>query len=134
MPCLNKDQFTFSFQIWLSFHSSPFFFFSFSFLIALARNSSEAPLMLQMVKNLPAMQETWFWSLGCGDLLEKGMAAHSGIFASGIPWTQECGGSRAWGCKELDTTEQLTHTHKHRNCSTTLNASGKTSLIWGERM
>ena len=129
MPCVNKDQLTFSFQIWLSFHSSFFFFLSFSFLFALARNSSEAPLMLQMVKNLLAMQETWFWSLGCEDPLEKGMAAHSSILASRIPWTQECGGYRAWGCKELDTTEQLTHTHKHRNSSFTLNTSGKTSLI-----
>jgi len=42
-----------------------------------------------VVKNLPAMQETWVcWE----DTLEKGMATHSGIYASGIPWTEELGG------------------------------------------
>ena len=40
-----------------------------------------APLMAQMVKNLPAMQETWFQSLGQEDLLEKGMATHASILA-----------------------------------------------------
>ena len=37
----------------------------------------EASLVAQMVKNLPAMQETWVWSLGWEDPLEKGMATHS---------------------------------------------------------
>ena len=37
--------------------------------------------MAQKVKNLPAMQETWVQSLGWEDLLEKGMATHSGILA-----------------------------------------------------
>ena len=39
-----------------------------------------------LVKNLPAMQETLVWSLGCEDLLEKGMATHSSILAWRIPW------------------------------------------------
>ena len=39
--------------------------------------ASEASLVAQMVKNLPAMQETWFQSLGQEDPLEKGMAIHS---------------------------------------------------------
>ena len=43
-----------------------------------------------MVKNLPAMQETWVWSLG-QDPLEKGMATHSSILAWRIPWTEEPG-------------------------------------------
>ena len=41
----------------------------------------------QMVKNLPAVQETRVWSLGREDPLEKGMAAHSSIFARWILWT-----------------------------------------------
>ena len=45
--------------------------------------------MTQMVKNLPAMQGTWVRSLGQGDLLEKGMATHSRLFAWRIPWTKE---------------------------------------------
>ena len=60
-----------------------------------------------MVKNLPAMQETWFRSLGQEDPLEKGMATHSSILAWRIPWTEELGDYSPWGCKELDTTEQL---------------------------
>ena len=38
----------------------------------------------QMVKNLPAMQETWVQSLGQEDLLKKGMATHSGF--PEVPW------------------------------------------------
>ena len=63
--------------------------------------------MAQMVKNLLAMQETWVWSLAWEDPLEKGMATHSSIFAWKIPWTEEPGGLQSIGCKELDTTEQL---------------------------
>ena len=37
----------------------------------------------QIVKNLPAMQETWVWSLGWEDPLEEGMATHSSILAQG---------------------------------------------------
>ena len=38
-----------------------------------------------MVKNVPAMQETWVWSLGWKDPLEEGMATHSSILAWRIP-------------------------------------------------
>ena len=44
-----------------------------------------------MVKNLPAMWETWVQSLGWEDPLEKGMATHSSILAWTIPWTEELG-------------------------------------------
>ena len=47
---------------------------------------------VQMVKNLPAMQETWVQSLGREDPLEKGMTAHSSLLAWRIPWTEEPGG------------------------------------------
>ena len=50
-----------------------------------------ASLLVQMVKNLPAMQETCLWSLGWEDPLEKGMATHSSIRAWRIPWTEEPG-------------------------------------------
>ena len=46
-----------------------------------------ASLVAQLVKNLPARQETWVRSLGCEDPLEKGMATHSSILAWRIPWT-----------------------------------------------
>ena len=45
----------------------------------------------QMVKNLPAMQETWVWSLGWEDPLEKGMATYSSILSWKIPQTEEPG-------------------------------------------
>ena len=48
---------------------------------------SWASLVAQLVKNLPAMQETWVPSLDWEDPLEKGMATHSGILAWRIPWT-----------------------------------------------
>ena len=51
-----------------------------------------ASLVAQMVKNLPAMQETQVPSLGQEDPLEKEMATHSSILAQRIPWTGEpCG-------------------------------------------
>ena len=45
--------------------------------------------VVQMVENLPVMQETWIRSLGKEDLLEKGMATHSSILAWRIPWAEE---------------------------------------------
>ena len=47
--------------------------------------------MAQMVKNLPAMQDTWVQSLGWEDPLEQEMATHSSILAWRIPWTGEPG-------------------------------------------
>ena len=64
-------------------------------------------LVAQIVKHLSAMQETWVWSLGPEDPLEKEMVAHSSILVWRIPWTEE--GNSPWSCKELDTTEQLIH-------------------------
>ena len=48
-------------------------------------------LVAQMVKNLPAMQETWIQSLGQKDPLEKGMATHSRILTWRTRWTEEPG-------------------------------------------
>ena len=53
---------------------------------------SWASLVAQMVKNPPAMWETWVRSLGWEDPLEEGMATHSSILAWRIPWTEEPGG------------------------------------------
>ena len=64
----------------------------------------------QKVKNLPVMQETWVWSLGWKDLLEKRMATHSSILAWRIPWTEKPGRLySSWSRKESDMTEQLIH-------------------------
>ena len=51
----------------------------------------------QMVKNLPATQETRVQSLGQEDPLEKGMAVYSSILAWRIPWTEDPGGLLSMG-------------------------------------
>ena len=50
-----------------------------------------ASLVVQLVKNVPAMQEAWVQSLGQEDPLEKETATHSSTLAWGIPWTEELG-------------------------------------------
>ena len=57
--------------------------------------------MAQMVKNLPAMQETQVRSLGQEDSLEKGMATHSSILAWRIPWTEEPGRLQSMGSQRV---------------------------------
>ena len=63
-----------------------------------------ASLVAQLVKNLPAMQETWVRFLGGEDSLEKEMATHSSILAWRIPWTEEPGWLQSMGSQESDTT------------------------------
>ena len=55
------------------------------------------PLVVQTVKNLPAMQATRVQSLGQEDPLEKGLATHYSILAWRIPWTEEPGGLQSLG-------------------------------------
>ena len=94
-----------------------------------------ASLVAQLVKNPPAMWETWVLSLGWEDPLEKGKGTHSSILAWRITWTyslrvtkhcprlsdfhfhfslsRDSGEQRSlvcyspWGCKKLDITQQL---------------------------
>ena len=56
--------------------------------------------MAQLVKNLPAMQETQVRSLGGEDPLEERMATHSSILAWRTPWTEELVGKSPWGQKD----------------------------------
>ena len=57
--------------------------------------------MAQMVKCLPAMQETWVQSLGQEDLLEKEMAPHSSTLAWKIPWMEEPGRLQSMGSQRV---------------------------------
>ena len=57
----------------------------------------QASLIVQSVKNLPTMQETWVRSLGWEDPLEKGKATHSRILAWRILWTEESGRQQSMG-------------------------------------
>ena len=68
--------------------------------------------MAQLVKSLPAMQETQIWLLGLEDSLEKEMATRSSILAWRIPWTEEPGGLQSVESQELDKTYWLNHYHR----------------------
>ena len=61
----------------------------------------KASLEAQMVKNLPALQETQVQSLGQEDPLEEEMATHSSILAWRIPWTEEPGGLQSMGLQRV---------------------------------
>ena len=58
-------------------------------------------LVVQTVRNLPAMQETWVLSLDQEDPLEKEMVTHSVILAWEIPWTESLVGYSPRGCKRV---------------------------------
>ena len=60
-----------------------------------------ASLVVQMIKNLAAMQETGIQFLGQEDPLKKGKATHSSILASRIPWTEESGWLLSMGLQRV---------------------------------
>ena len=57
-------------------------------------------VVAQIVKNLPAMRETWVRFLGWKDPLDKGTATNSSILALRIPWTEEPGGLQSNGVEK----------------------------------
>ena len=63
--------------------------------------SKRSSLVAQMVKNLPATQETQVQSLGQEDPIEKGMATHSSILPWRIPWTEEPRGLQSMGSQRV---------------------------------
>ena len=67
---------------------------------------SWSSFVAQVVRNPPAMKETWVRSLDWEDPLEKEMATQSSILAWKIPWTEESGRLQSVGHKESDTTER----------------------------
>ena len=71
-------------------------------------------MVVQLVNNPSAVQETWVQSLGWEDPSEEGMATYSSILAWRIPWTEEPGWATVppfWDRKESDTTERLGTAH-----------------------
>ena len=68
--------------------------------------------VVQVVKTLPAMPETWVQSLGQEDPLEKGMATHSSILSWRIPWTEEPGKLQSMGSQRVGH-DWATNTHTH---------------------
>ena len=77
-----------------------------------------ASLMAQMVKNLPAIQETQVRFLRWEDPLKTGMATHSSILAWRIPWTEEPGGLQSMGSQRV----------RHNTVTTTTTIP--TSCVW----
>ena len=71
--------------------------------------SGRASLVAQMIKNLPARQETWVPSLGQENPLEKVMATYSSILPGESQGQSSLAGYGPWGRKESGTTERLTH-------------------------
>ena len=97
-----------------------------------------ASLMAQMVKNVPVMQETWVWSLGQEDPLEKGMVTHSSILTWRIPWTEEPGKLQSIELKIVGhgwatNTHIHTHTHTHTHTGLPMWLSGKESTCQRRR-
>ena len=76
-----------------------------------------------MVKNLPAMQETWLRSLGGEDLLEKEMATCSRILAWRIPWREELSRATVHGVTESDMTEETEHIHDYMSIESVRSSS-----------
>ena len=88
-----------------------------------------ASLVTQLVKNPPALQETWVWSLGWEDPLQEGMASHSSILVWRTPWTEEPGGLQFMGSQESDTTERLS-TAQHYICRYSSVVKSCLALLW----
>ena len=65
--------------------------------------TDRASLVAQLVKNLPAVQETWVRFLGWEDPLEKEIATHSSILAWRIPWIEKPDRLQSMGLQESDT-------------------------------
>ena len=82
-----------------------------------------ASLVAQMVKNLPAVLETWVWSLDWEDPMEESMETHSSILAWRIPWTGEPGGLQSTGSQRVG--------HDWRLCTAKQRASWWT-VLWVE--
>ena len=76
-------------------------------------NQAMTSKVAQMVKNLPAVQETWVRFLGQEDPLEKGKAPRSRILAGKSNGQRSLVGYSTWGHKESDMTEELTLLHFH---------------------
>ena len=88
----------------------------------------ELRVLAQMVKNVPAMQETQVQSLGWEELLEEGMATHSSILAWRIPWTKKPGGLQPMGSQRVRH-NLMTEQPPARGLAASYGASGVRSLF-----
>ena len=73
-------------------------------------NKKSREAWAQMVENLPAVRETWIWSLGWKDPWRRKWQPSPVFLPGESHWQRSLAGYSLWGHKELDTTQQLTHT------------------------
>ena len=74
-------------------------------------------LLAQMIKNLPALQETWVQSVGQEEPLEKEMATYSIILAWEIPWIEEPGGLQSMGFQRVRCNLVTEHLQENKDIS-----------------
>ena len=72
-------------------------------------NKKSREAWAQMVENLPAVRETWIWSLGWKDPWRRKWQPSPVFLPGESHWQRSLAGYSLWGHKELDTTQQLTH-------------------------
>ena len=91
-----------------------------------------ASLVAQRLKRLPPMQETWVWSLGQEDPLEKEMVTHSSILAWRIPWTEKPGRLQSKGSQRVghDWATSLTHSLTH-SLNHSVRGESRLRTTWG---
>ena len=131
---LKNKKYPFLVKLYLAFMFGYAFFLLFSILqysvspSSCPFSSSPIPIGGSGVKNLPSMQETWVWSLGWEDPLEKEIATHSSTIDWKIPWTAEPGRLQSTGPRELDMTLQLNHHHYQQHDHIQINCK-KTKIL-----
>ena len=91
--------------------------------------AKKASLVAQMVKNLPAMQETQVWCLDQEEPLEKGMATQSGILAWRIPWTEGPAELQSMGSRVAKSWTRVSNYHFHSKCTEYCTQSPKNSAM-----
>ena len=105
------------------------------------KTQSCASLVAQTGEHLPAMQETWIWSLGREDPLEKRRATHSSILAWRIPWTEEPGGlqsmgsqrvGRDWACTQNTKLKHVGNCTRAEKAFVYASTPAETSLTWAK--
>ena len=96
-------------------------------------------LVARMVKNSPAMQETWVWSLDWEDPLEEGIATYCSLLAWRIPWTEEPGRLKSMGWKRVKYNWVTKHStawwamQGHLSVSLTLNSEPRGDSMFSSR-
>ena len=93
-------------------------------------STHRASLLAQIVKSLPAIQETWVQFLIWEDPLEKGMATHSSILAWEIPWTEEPRWLQSMGSQRVTSTHSPSPHHPSSSRCQQVRSLNERSVPW----